>query len=84
MVFDRLDDDERGVNQIDTLGGAQNMQTINESGLYNVVLRSDKKEAKPFRKWVTSVDNDEKATITNGNSGEKSTFLTKHGFTKFC
>ena len=30
------------------------MTVINESGLYNVVLRSDKPEAKPFRKWVTS------------------------------
>ena len=54
MVFDRLDEDEKGVNQIDTLGGKQNMQIVNESGLYNVILRSDKPEAKPFRKWVTS------------------------------
>ena len=54
MVFDRLDDDEKGVSQIDTLGGLQNMSVINESGLYNVILRSDKPEAKPFRKWVTS------------------------------
>lgn len=30
------------------------MLCINESGLYNVILRSDKPEAKPFRKWVTS------------------------------
>lgn len=30
------------------------MFVINESGLYNVILRSDKPEAKPFRKWVTS------------------------------
>ena len=30
------------------------MTIINESGLYNVILRSDKPEAKPFRKWVTS------------------------------
>lgn len=30
------------------------MVCINESGLYNVILRSDKPEAKPFRKWVTS------------------------------
>lgn len=29
------------------------MTIINESGLYNVILRSDKPEAKPFRKWVT-------------------------------
>ena len=30
------------------------MVCVNESGLYNIVLRSDKPEAKPFRKWVTS------------------------------
>ncbi len=53
-VYSRLDADEKGVDQIDTLGGSQRMNTINESGLYNVILRSDKLEAKPFRKWVTS------------------------------
>ena len=53
-VFDRLDEDEKGRNQIPTPGGAQAMTVINESGLYNVILRSDKPEAKPFRKWVTS------------------------------
>lgn len=30
------------------------MSVINESGLYAVILRSDKPEAKPFRKWVTT------------------------------
>lgn len=54
MVADRLDEDEKGVSQIDTLGGVQNATIISESGLYNVILRSDKPEAKPFRKWVTS------------------------------
>lgn len=53
-VYTRLDADEKGVGQIDTLGGRQNMNIINESGLYNVILRSDKPEAKPFRKWVTA------------------------------
>lgn len=53
-VYARLDTDEKGVGQIDTLGGRQNMSIINESGLYNVILRSEKPEAKPFRKWVTS------------------------------
>lgn len=53
-VFDRLDEDEKGRNQIPTLGGEQEMTVVNESGLYNVILRSDKPEAKPFRKWVTS------------------------------
>lgn len=28
---------------------------INEAGLYRLILRSDKKEAKPFQKWVTEV-----------------------------
>lgn len=50
---DRLDEDERGAARVDTLGGAQDMTIINESGLYNVILRSDKPEARPFRKWVT-------------------------------
>ena len=53
-VVARLDHDEKGVGQIDTLGGKQEMTIINESGLYNVILGSDKPEAKPFRKWVTS------------------------------
>lgn len=53
-VFERLDEDEKGRNLIPTLGGEQEMTVINESGLYNVIIRSDKPEAKPFRKWVTS------------------------------
>lgn len=44
MVADRLDEDEKGVSQIDTLGGVQNATIISESGLYNVILRSDKPE----------------------------------------
>ena len=55
-VADRLENDER--NQIpvtDSLGRYQNTAIINESGLYTVILRSDKPQAKPFRKWVTSV-----------------------------
>ena len=35
MVADRLDEDEKGVSQIDTLGGVQNATIISESGLYN-------------------------------------------------
>ena len=51
---DRLDADEKGRTKITTPGGVQETWVINESGLYNVILRSDKPEAKPFRKWVTS------------------------------
>lgn len=50
----RLDEDERGSVRVDTPGGEQEMTAVNESGLYHVILRSDKPEAKPFRKWVTS------------------------------
>lgn len=53
-VYNRLDDDEKGVGQIDTLGGKQKMNIVNESGLYHVILRSDKPEATPFRRWVTN------------------------------
>ena len=52
-VKKRLDDDEKGVDQIYTPGGVQEMVIINEPGLYAVILRSDKPEAKDFRRWVT-------------------------------
>lgn len=45
---------KRGGIQYRPPGGVQETWVINESGLYNVILRSDKPEAKPFRKWVTS------------------------------
>jgi prophage antirepressor-like protein len=54
MVADRLDDDEKGVSQTYTPGGSQEATIISESGLYSVILRSDKPEARKFRKWVTS------------------------------
>lgn len=54
QVSDRLDADEKGRYLVPTPGGVQETWVINESGLYNVILRSDKPEAKPFRKWVTS------------------------------
>lgn len=49
-----LDDDEKGVSSIDTLGGIQKLTTVSESGLYALVLRSRKPEARKFAKWVTS------------------------------
>lgn len=49
----RLDDDEKGVALTDTLGGAQNLATVNEPGLYALVLSSRKPEAKKFKRWIT-------------------------------
>ena len=53
-ISNRLDEDEKGVIQIDTLGGKQSVTVINESGLYSAILRSDKPGAKRFKKWITS------------------------------
>jgi phage antirepressor YoqD-like protein len=39
---------------VPTPGGDQDMLAINESGLYSAILRSKRKEAKKFKKWVTS------------------------------
>lgn len=51
----RLDEDEVCQTPLtDSLGRLQETTVVNESGLYNVLLRSDKPEAKPLRKWVTS------------------------------
>ena len=53
-----LDDDERGSLRISEgtslKGGNPNMNIINESGLYTLIMRSNKPEARLFRKWVTS------------------------------
>lgn len=48
-----LDEDEKGVHTVDTPGGKQEMSIISEAGLYSLVLRSRKPEAKPFKRWVT-------------------------------
>lgn len=53
-VAKRLDDDELSGVKLHSGGQNREMYVVNESGLYNVILRSDKPEAKPFRKWVTS------------------------------
>lgn len=48
-----LDDDEKGVHSVDTPGGVQRMTAVSESGLYSMILRSRKPEAKAFKRWVT-------------------------------
>lgn len=49
-----LDDDEKsGVDIIDPHGRKQNTNCISEAGLYSIILRSRKPEAKAFKRWVT-------------------------------
>ena len=52
-VARRLDPDEKGTHLVSTPGGPQEMTIINESGLYMVIFRFDKPEAKAFKRWVT-------------------------------
>jgi len=55
IVASRLEEDE--VSKFDlgrsNITGGGEINIINESGLYNVILRSDKPEAKKFKRWVT-------------------------------
>ena len=68
-VSSRLDNDEKGVSQISTLGGNQNMTIVNEPGLYSALfymqpekarnvsekyIEDRKKQLKKFKRWVTS------------------------------
>ena len=55
VVVRRLDEDEVCQTPLtDSMGRQQSTTIINESGLYHVILRSDKPEAAPFRRWVTN------------------------------
>ena len=49
-----LDDDEKLTGEILQSGQRRLMWLVNESGMYALVIRSNKPEAKKFRKWVTN------------------------------
>lgn len=53
-VKNRLDkDDVHLMDTTDNLGRNQQLIFVSESGMYDVILRSDSPKAKPFKKWVT-------------------------------
>lgn len=54
MVAGRLDSDELMSVKLTSGGQRREMTVINESGLYAVIIRSDKPQAQSFRKWLTS------------------------------
>lgn len=55
VTANQLDDDEVGKTYIiDSLNRKQETVIISESGLYALIMRSNKPNAKVFRKWVTS------------------------------
>lgn len=53
-IRDHVEGDDRGVNEMDTPSGKQNIVIINESGLYALIFGSKLESAKRFKRWVTS------------------------------
>ena len=53
-VANHVDDEDKGVTEMMTPGGKQNLIIINESGLYSLILSSKLPNAKRFKRWVTS------------------------------
>lgn len=49
----KLEADEKGLHRMHTPSGFQRTTIVSESGLYKLILRSDKETAKPFQNWVT-------------------------------
>ena len=52
MSVSRLDDDEKLVQKLFVSGQNRDVITISEPGLYGLILRSNKPEAKSFSRWV--------------------------------
>lgn len=50
----RVDAEDKGVANCDTLGGEQQVAVINESGLYSLILSSKLPKAKEFKHWITA------------------------------
>ena len=53
-VVRRIDKGVVSTHPLHTAGGVQQINFVNEDGLYDVILDSRKPEAKQFRKWITS------------------------------
>lgn len=53
-IRDHVDDEDKGMNEMFTPGGKQNLLIINESGFYSLVISSKLPAAKRFKRWVTS------------------------------
>lgn len=53
-VSKKVEEADRGVAEMETPSGKQNMTIINESGLYALIFGSKLESAKRFKHWVTS------------------------------
>jgi Prophage antirepressor len=54
MALDKLDEDEKLISKLLISGQNRDVWLINESGLWSLIMRSNKPEAKRLKKWVTS------------------------------
>lgn len=52
-VRTHVDDEDKGVGEIQTPGGKQQMTIVNESGVYSLIFGSKLESAKRFKHWVT-------------------------------
>lgn len=53
-VREHVKDSHKGVSEIDTPGGKQQLTVIDEAGLYSLVMRSKLPQAEEFQEWVTA------------------------------
>ena len=53
-VANHVDDEDKGVTEMMTPGGMQQMTIVNESGMYALIFGSKLSSAKKFKRWVTS------------------------------
>lgn len=53
-IADHVETEDKGVTKCDTLGGAQRLTVINESGVYSLIMSSKLPQAREFKHWVTA------------------------------
>lgn len=53
-ISKKVDAEDKGVAEMETPSGKQKMTTVNESGLYSLIMSSKLESAKRFKHWVTS------------------------------
>ena len=54
VIYNKIKDDEKKKSNLSTSGGVQELQLVNESGIYRIIFSSKSERADEFRKWVIS------------------------------
>ena len=53
-IADHIDEEDKGKTKCSTAGGMQNLTVINESGVFSLIMQSKMRDARRFKRWVTS------------------------------